>query len=182
MFLLEIMHDISLIIDEKEQDKTVLNDYYESDFDTYKSGSIIFPFSNLEEGMHKIEIQVWDINNNSTSARLKFIVANSAHLRIEDLFNYPNPFSERTTFSFQHNKAEEELEYILSIYSLEGRLLRQFSDKIVSTGYSSETIQWNGRDSQGIKITEGLYIYRLILRTKNGDEAQLSSRLLYLRN
>ena len=39
----------------------VLNDYYQADLNSYKSGTIKYPFSALSEGKHTLTLKVWDV-------------------------------------------------------------------------------------------------------------------------
>ena len=55
-----IGHDIELVIDNDFSNSIILNDYYEADLDTYKSGEINFELSDLSTGEHTIKIKVWD--------------------------------------------------------------------------------------------------------------------------
>ncbi|MBK7965583.1 MAG: type IX secretion system sortase PorU [Bacteroidetes bacterium] len=49
-----IGHDITVQIDGKPQQLYVLNDFYESDLDSYQKGKVIFPLSSLSEGLHSV--------------------------------------------------------------------------------------------------------------------------------
>src|SRR5690606_18825007 len=60
-----IGHDITTVIDVDEINAIVLNDYYESDLNTFKSGKIQYQFDKLEPGKHNIKLKVWDVHNNS---------------------------------------------------------------------------------------------------------------------
>ena len=60
-----IGHDITLIIDANTSDPIVLNNFYEADLDTYQSGKVTYPLSDLAEGNHTVAFKVWDVNNNS---------------------------------------------------------------------------------------------------------------------
>ena len=45
-----IGHDLKAVLDGDASHPFVLNEYFVSDLDTYQSGTIRFPFSQLEEG------------------------------------------------------------------------------------------------------------------------------------
>ena len=45
-----------------------------SSFLDYQKGSVLYPFQNLSPGEHQLTFKVWDINNNSTTQTLNFIV------------------------------------------------------------------------------------------------------------
>jgi hypothetical protein len=59
-----IGHDIIGILDGDENHPFVMNDYYETEKDNYKKGSLRFPFSNLAKGLHTLTFKAWDVYNN----------------------------------------------------------------------------------------------------------------------
>ncbi|MEO8086861.1 MAG: type IX secretion system sortase PorU, partial [Bacteroidota bacterium] len=70
-----IGHDITSMMDEDNAKISVLNDYYESDLDSYQSGTVRFPYASLSPGRHTLNFKVWDVYNNSSDAKTEFIVA-----------------------------------------------------------------------------------------------------------
>ena len=109
-----IGHDILATLD--ESGNYILNEYYESELNDFKNGTIEYPFFKLPNGRHTLSLRVWDIYNNSTIAYTEFIVADSHQMAIESVLNYPNPFIESTQFSFEHNQADQPLELTIRIY------------------------------------------------------------------
>ena len=69
-----IGHDIELIIDGDNASSIILNDYYESDLDTYQSGKIFFELSELSPGDHTVELKVWDNYNNSSKSDINLLL------------------------------------------------------------------------------------------------------------
>ena len=70
-----IGHDIVAVLDRETNNSIVLNDDYESDLDSYQSGTIEYAFKDLSEGRHTLELTVWDTYNNSAKAYIEFVVA-----------------------------------------------------------------------------------------------------------
>ena len=56
-------HDIVAILDGDETNPFILNDYYIADVDSYQSGSLSYPFRNLEPGLHTLSLKAWDVYN-----------------------------------------------------------------------------------------------------------------------
>jgi hypothetical protein len=79
--------------------------------------------------------------------------------------NYPNPFNPETKIEFGLPKSEIVK---INIYDLSGKLVRNLLSGEKSAGYY--TITWNGRDNNGIKVSNGVYLYHfkagVFLRTK----------------
>lgn len=70
--------------------------------------------------------------------------------------NYPNPFNPKTTIDFS---VEYAAKVDLSIYSLGGKLVRQFQLGALASG--NQSIAWEGKDNFGNDVPAGVYIYRL---------------------
>ena len=174
-----IGHDIVATLDEKGNTYT-LNNYYEAQRDSYQSGRISYPLSNLSEGQHTISLKVWDIYNNSTTATLDFKVVSADKFVIEDLMNYPNPFSGSTSFVFDHNQAGQVLNVYIWIYSLDGKLVRNLNAQVNSESYQSEPIVWDGTNEGGGKIGPGMYMYKVVVQNENGATSEQSSKMIYL--
>ena len=176
-----IGHDITAILDGNTDDIRVLNDYYESDLNTFKSGSVTFPFFNLSQGHHSIVFKVWDVFNNSSEATISFAVSLSGEFVFEDLLNYPNPFSEYTHFTFSHNQTEQYLDVEINIFALTGQFVTQLSSRIYANGYKPEPIIWDGKDAKGAQVSNGEYIYTIHLRNEKGETSQKSEKLIISR-
>jgi hypothetical protein len=176
-----IGHDITAVLDEDSRNLIVLNNYYESDLNSYQSGKIEYKLSGLTEGKHNLVLKIWDILNNSSEASIEFIVTKSTGFIINKLYNYPNPFTYNTSFVFEHNQADSELNIILQIFTLSGKLIKIIEQQIYSDGFRSIPITWDGRDDSGNKIDTGIYLYRLQVRSPNGQLVERNQKLVVLR-
>jgi len=171
-----IGHDILATLDGVEN--FVLNNYYEAELNNYQTGSLLYPFYNLDNGKHTLSLKVWDIHNNSTTAVTDFIVAESVDMALGELINYPNPFADKTTFSFEHNQVEQPLNIIIRIYSLDGRLVRTLTDIYYAGGYRYKSIEWDGTSDNGSKLNSGLYVYKLLVRNYDGTIVDKTNKLV----
>lgn len=173
-----IGHDLSAILDNDTRNPNILNDYYKADYGTYTSGVITFPFYDLSDGLHTLKLTVWDVFNNSASKTLSFMVVNGQTLRLENLYNYPNPFSESTNFVFEHNQASENLTATIHIYNLAGQLVKTIAQAIDFNGYRTNPIPWNGTSDNGKKLGQGFYIYRVTLTEGTEKTVEATGRLV----
>jgi hypothetical protein len=173
-----IGHDIVAILDGNTDKPIILNEYYEAELDSYTSGTIRYPFTNLDPGLHTLRLKVWDVFNNSGEAYLEFFVNPSDDFQIEDLYNYPNPFSDGTYFVFQHNQPETEFDVTVRIYNLMGQIVKAFETQMEPMGYRSTPIYWDGMDDGGFRIAKGAYIYRLTIRDAIGRVLLKSGKLI----
>jgi hypothetical protein len=175
-----IGHDIAATLDENSEKAIVLNDYYEADLNSYKSGKVRYSLSELAEGTHTLKIKVWDVYDNSSQAYTEFVVAKSAKLALSHVLNYPNPFTTKTKFYFEHNQACNELDVQIQIFTIAGKLVKTLNTFVHSDGFRSDAIEWDGKDEYGDKIGRGVYIYRLKARTSNGNAADKFEKLVIL--
>lgn len=72
------------------------------------------------------------------------------------LSNYPNPFSDFTTISFNVKQAGN---YCIKIYDYTGREVANLLNSMLPCGEHS--IQWNGTCSNGAQVGNGIYFYQL---------------------
>lgn len=167
-----IGHDIIAIIDGDETNPIILNDYYETEVDSYQKGLVSFPFRDLEPGLHTLNLKAWDVYNNSAEQEIQFTVYNeNEKLVVTNVLNYPNPFVDYTEFWFNHNSSTP-LDVSIQIFTVSGKLVRTLNGQTNSGdccnqgGASlSRDIIWDGRDDFGDRIGKGVYIYKLTVQS-----------------
>ena len=176
-----IGHDITAVLDEDSQNPQILNDYYVADLDTYQSGWISYPFYKLSEGRHTIKLKVWDVFNNSSEASISFVVHSSGSFVMDHLFNYPNPFQDKTTISFESNQTNMQVDVEVRIYTVYGKLLRTIRKTPYIHGYRIEPVEWDGTADGGWKVSTGTYVYRAIVTLPDGSKNSATSKLVVIR-
>jgi len=176
-----IGHDITAVLDNKTTSPMILNDYYVSDLNTYKSGEIAYPLSHLADGSHTITMKVWDVYNNSSEATLDFVVVSSAEFALEKVMNYPNPMVDHTTFSWQTNQVDQPLEVEVRIFTLGGDLIKVLREHYTGTGFRTVNLAWDGTQDDGRKISSGMYVYEVQLFIADGTAKQKTSKLVVIR-
>ncbi|MCK5136144.1 MAG: type IX secretion system sortase PorU [Bacteroidales bacterium] len=176
-----IGHDLTATLDNDRINAIILNEFYQANTNSYNSGVIRYPYSNLENGRHEITVKIWDIHNNSAESSLEFIVADSEEMLLEQLYNYPNPFFDQTWFNIEHNRPDRELRLVLTIHSLSGQMVRIIDTRIFSGGYRLDPVMWDGTSSGGNRLGGGVYIYRATLSTDDGEMASESGKLIIAR-
>lgn len=172
-----IGHDITAVIDGNERNILVLNDYYESDRDSYQSGIIRFQLPTLEPGKHSLRLKAWDVVNNSAETTIDFIVEKKEKLLITKVLNYPNPFINRTNFSFEHNQSNTDLEVSIDIFNAGGGLVKRIKQILNTAGSRNCQLEWDGTDENRKKLQRGIYFYRIIV-TANNQKTQSAHRLI----
>ncbi|MFN2456644.1 MAG: type IX secretion system sortase PorU [Chitinophagaceae bacterium] len=176
-----IDHDIVATLDGDNRQYFVLNDFYESDLDSYQQGAVRFQLPELSPGHHTIKVKAWDVLNNSSEYILEFTVANNDKLTIGRVLNYPNPFTTTTTFWFEHNKPAADLQVKVEIFTVTGKLVKTLRQTINNKGNRSSDVVWDGRDEYGDKVGRGIYLYRLGVHGADGKKAEKLERLVIIR-
>lgn len=168
-----IGHDIVATLDGNSNEALVLNDYYEADLNSYQSGSIQYPYSELSTGRHSVELKVWDVYDNPSLVYTEFIVAETADIALKHVLNYPNPFTTHTEFMFEHNQPGIPITVQVQIFTVSGKLIKTIHVSMQTEDIQSEPIAWDGLDDYHNVIGKGVYIYRLTAETASSKAEQI---------
>lgn len=161
-----IGQDITAILDGNDQNVFILNDFYEAAKDDFTSGKVRFPLTNIEKGQHSLVAKAWDISGNSAETRTEFIVAENGDDVLRHVLNYPNPFTTHTFFQFEHDLVNSEVEVLVQIYTMTGKLVKSIGETKYSSGFRVNDIGWNGRDDYDSKLAKGIYLYKVKVHSK----------------
>jgi hypothetical protein len=155
-------HEIMLTIDDTT--KVVLNDFFKPTTDSYQQGILHYTLADLSVGTHHLKIKVWDNYNNSSDASLEFKVVDEQYHYLKNVFCYPNPFNQKTTFSFEHDRAGDDLTINIEIYDSAGHLIKSFNQDVYKSKTPFDEISWNlVEDSPA--IATGNYFYRIFVKS-----------------
>jgi hypothetical protein len=171
--------DITLVLDGDPDYTFILNDYFDPDMDSYHGGWISFPLTGIEDGHHVLTLKAWDNMNNVTEKSIDFEVNVDGELALTDVMNYPNPFTESTYFTFDHNKPGNGFEIEIRIFNVNGQHVRTLYHYSASEGLSIDPVRWDGRNEYGNRISNGLYVYRVYVTDKLGNQFVQTSKLIY---
>ncbi|MEZ8000160.1 MAG: hypothetical protein QMC39_09340, partial [Flavobacteriales bacterium] len=176
-----IGHDLKAVIDENTSQAIILNKYYAADEDSYQSGEVRFQLSELSEGSHTLSLKAWDTHNNSSEKILEFTVVTSEELALDHVLNYPNPFTTRTEFMFEHNAACNTLDVQIQVFTVGGNLAKTINTRIESSGYRANGIVWDGKDDFGDELARGVYVYKVKITTPEGLSTEEFQKLVLLK-
>lgn len=159
-----------------------LSKFFSQDKDSYKKGKIIYPLDNITLGKHKIEIKVSDNYNNISTKEVVFIIDKRNKSIVTDLMNYPNPFSDKTTFKFTNQGHGDALDIELHIYDIRGNLVFSIYDSYEISPDIIERLSWDGKDFNGYTLSQGIYIYKLQVQNTSENKTEVvHNKLLKLR-
>jgi hypothetical protein len=194
-----IGHDIIVTLDNNPATTRTLNSFYQANINTYQYGTVRYQLPTLTPGPHTLQVRAWDNVNNSNTRTLGFTVAATAGssgsngsatggsgttsdmspLVIDKVINFPNPFTNQTTFSFEHNFPGQNIAVNLSIYTQNGKLVKQINKTANTNGTRNVQITWDGTDAAGSKIARNVYIYKIQISAA-GTNYQSSGKLICL--
>ena len=174
-------HDMQLIIDGKATQTYTLNDNFAYDFGTYTSGSVGFTLPMLEPGPHKLMFRAWDTMNNPSTVQLDFNVVKGLKPTIYNVSATRNPASTSTTFIISHNFGGSNVDVILDVYDLSGRLLWTHSESGPSTT-GSYSVDWNLTQNNGYRVPTGVYLYRARVSCDGSGAASKARKLVIISN
>lgn len=172
-----IGHKIEGVLDNDENNKYDFTSFYNSDT-TYKSGHLEYDFASITEGKHSLKLKAWDTYNNSSEVTIEFTVTSSGSLQVSNVYNFPNPFKDRTAFTFQHNYPGS-VNVTIKIYTVAGRLIKEIKSLDITDKFVM--IDWAGTDEDGEKLGNGIYIYKLTVEPKDGTAVTSTGKLAVLK-
>lgn len=175
-----IGHDLTAVLDDATESQIVLNDYYQTEKDSFNAGTVRYNLSDLALGKHTIMVRAWDINNNHSESELSFEVVSSEELMLSHVLNYPNPFTTHTDFYFEHNRNGGVFDIQVQIYTISGRLVKTINTTQYIEGNRCAAIPWDGLDDFGDKIGKGVYMYKIKVRNENNETAEAIEKLVIL--
>lgn len=177
-----IGHELTAILDDKEDGVIILNDYYAAEKNSYQRGEIRYPFEELAVGEHSLDVKVWDVANNSSSKRITFVVADDAEMALGHVLNYPNPFTTNTKFMIEHNLNGRLLDVQVKIYTVGGTMVKSMEDTFLAEGNLYCDMEWDGLDEYGDVLGRGVYVYQVsITDNETGERVNRFEKLVLLR-
>jgi flagellar hook assembly protein FlgD len=118
-------------------------------------------------------VQGTDKSNNQSGKfdyLIKFEVINKS--TITNLLNYPNPFSTATKFVFTLTGSQIPEIFKIQIMTITGKVVREIhKDEFgpINIGRNISDFTWDGTDTYGDRLANGLYLYRVITKINSSD-------------
>lgn len=165
-------HNVTVTLDKTES--YILTDEVRC-VGSYTTGETELSLPLLTAGEHVLDISVYDTYNNVTKKEVTMHVIGSdtGDITIRDLLNYPNPMrTEGTTFTF--NLTDDAASADIKIYSQSGRLVDTLR---FSAEYGFNRVFWK----PSTVIANGVYFYKLSVRSSNGRKQSKIEKLIVMR-
>lgn len=148
-----------------------LGPFFIYDLDSDSSGQAVFS-SRLEPGTHALTVRAYDCFGNYSTLRRSFLVADD-NSSLGQVYNYPNPTSGGTHFTFQ---LPINADVTIRIYTVAGRLIKTIEALGLGAGYRQ--VYWDGRDESGDQPANGVYLYRITMRGAGREESKYSKIMI----
>lgn len=157
-----IGHDLMATLDSNLNEAYILNNYYRSDMDSYRSGRVYYRLNDLSPGIHTLNLKAWDILNNSSEAQILFQVKEKLPVQISDLAAYPNPFLQNLNITFNQDQQDKAFEIFIDIVNMAGQTIKTLGPyEVESSAAECGPFSWDGNDFNGKQLSSGLYVIRI---------------------
>ena len=117
--------------------------------------------SNNSDDVYIDEIEFRGLSSGAAGSQIQPITLNALNSNQPEVFelaqNYPNPFNPTTTIQYS---LPEAAQVRLDIYNMTGQKVRTLVSGGMEAGLHS--VQWDGTNEFGEKVTSGMYIYRIV--------------------
>ena len=128
----------------------------------------------LNEGGHKFDFIAFD-NSGNYADTSTYNLTVSPDFKILDINNYPNPMKNQTTFIFNISGGSIPTGCKIKIYTVAGRIVKQINSN-ANIGYNQ--VFWDGKDSDGDYMANGVYLYKLIIDGDNKRETSIQKLVI----
>lgn len=140
---------------------------------TNKTATVVFT-PELPDGRDTLRVTVRDVSGNLADSAQSVVAFNvESDFKIQNLYNYPNPFRDETFFAFRMTGELDSrpTEFKIRIYTVAGRMIKEIdvmptlNESFNGDGNGLYRVRWDGRDNDGDLVANGVYIYRINIKT-----------------
>jgi hypothetical protein len=126
----------------------------------------------VQPGRYQLIITARDLLENLTKTNIELEVVTSEALRLNHVYNFPNPMRMGGTTRFFYSMPGTEValqnSLVLRIYTLSGKLIRAVRQP--ENGW-----EWDGRDEFGNVLGPNTYLYQMVAWSVQGKTGSTSS-------
>ncbi len=130
----------------------------------------------LPEGRSDVVISAGDISGNGADT-IAVMMNVTSDFSLQKVFSLPNPFRTATAFTFVISGPEDPDDVVVKIYTVAGRLIKEITSH-GKVGFNR--IDWDGTDNDGDAIANGVYFYKVIVRS-SGKQTEGLSKIVKMR-
>ena len=136
---------------------------------------VVYKPESLDDGTYTLSVMGRDASGNTSGSEnysIDFEVINRS--MITNVMNYPNPFTTSTRFVFTLTGSRVPDVFTIQILSVTGKVVREITkDELgpINIGRNISAYAWDGTDEFGDRLANGVYMYRVIMKT-NGEHIE----------
>jgi hypothetical protein len=157
-----IGHDLTATLNDSKT-VIVLNNFYQATLNDPTRGTVKYPLSNLADGSYTLTVKAWDIANNVGEGTTQFVVATTAKGALDKVLSYPNPFTTKTYFQFEHNLSGTGFSAHIDIFNVGGQFIRAIDQPVSPNGNLVNGIEWEPEKN----LASGLYVFKVTLSARD---------------
>ena len=173
-----IGHDITATFDD-DVEPVILTPTFTTSLSNSKAGTAQKQIFGLGPGLHTVKVRAWDVLNNVSETTTTFRIEEQQEgIRAEGLFNFPNPFSSRTTIRYTH-ASQRPFTATLMIFDLTGRMLVERQMQV--SDMQTADVVWDGNDDRGDMAMSGIYQVVVRLQDHTGATSYVNGKLTLIR-
>lgn len=178
-----IGHDMIAIVDNSPEHTYNLNNVFTPAVGDYRRGTVMLPLNELEEGEHSLILRAWDLYNNSTTARVSFVVNPSLAPDFVQLRINPSPvlYGTSACFELTHNRPQSELEVRVDIFNFQGQVLWSKRYSGLSDGIVVRC-EWDGTAQGGQPLPTGVYLARAYIVSDGAESSTRTIKFVVINN
>ena len=159
-----------------------LNETYVATGTDGRQGEALYTFRDVDPGTYTIRVKAWDINNNSGEGALTLVVSERPGLELNALRASPNPVTAQTSLTADLNRSGEPLDWTLTVYDLNSRQVHQQLGQCTNCESKVDVGTWSGLADTGEPLANGLYVFRLDIRSAaDGTRAIGTTRVILIK-
>ena len=141
----------------------------------YKEAKLAYFVGNLSNGKHKAKIIVFDNYNNKAEKSFDFNIEKQT-FEVKSFINYPNPFFNYTNLVFTHNRKGDNLEAILKVFDLSGKLIGEYAQQCFECDSKIEF----GLDFASKNVFNNQLFFKIVIKSLSENVQTFSSgRMLF---
>jgi len=146
----------------------------QNEFNLFVNGSLVTATKRQEDAFGRIwrlEAEIFfPLDEDTLAVRVAGVeraltVRVTAEFTLGNVFAYPSPFDQVSSFNYELTGSPQKV--LIEIFTVSGRKILELQGD-ARIGYNS--VIWDGRDSEGNRIANGLYIYKLTATDSSGKK------------
>ncbi len=134
---------------------------------TLERGTIRWLVCGLRSGTHVLAVSARDFYGNDSEEALTFLATTG--LELAQVVPHPSPFRRGTQFTYLISQDVEDV--VVDVYTVSGTLVTRLEGGPTEEGFNS--IPWDGRDDDGHVVANGVYLYRVKVRSGGRTASKL---------